>query len=333
MAFRSARDRWAAGRRLPGAASSDVRWGDTLRLITFERDGAARLGAVLGDRAVDLPALAQASGQQLPDTMLGLIDLGAAGLQQVRGLLHREIGHLPGGTAFPLSEVRLLAPIPRPRKNVICLGLNYSEHVLEGNRAQNLQRDVPTAPVYFSKPPTVIVGPDAPVVHDARVSDKMDWEAELAVVIGRAGKAIPKERALDYVFGYSCFNDVSARDLQRARGGQWHLGKSLDTYGPFGPWIVTADEIPDPQVLEIMCRVNGVEKQHSNTKYMIFDVVTCISDWSQGITLEPGDVIATGTPSGVGYARNPPEFMKPGDVVEIEIERIGVLRNPIVAAV
>ena len=303
-----------------------------MRLITFEHNGAARLGAIVGDRAVDLAALAQASGEQLPDDMLGLIDLGPAGLDRARALLGRAGSNLPSGTAHSLSEVKLLAPIPRLRKNVICLGLNYADHVEEGSRAMNLDRDLPKDPIYFSKPPTVIVGPDAPVVHDARVSDKMDWEAELAVVIGRAGKAIPKERALDYVFGYSCFNDVSARDLQRARGGQWHLGKSLDTYGPFGPWIVTADEIPDPQVLEIMCRVNGVEKQHSNTKYMIFDVVTCISDWSQGITLEPGDVIATGTPSGVGFARTPPEFMKPGDVVEIEIERVGVLRNPIVAA-
>jgi len=170
------------------------------------------------------------------------------------------------------------------------------------------------------------------VIFNERVSPKMDWEAELAVIIGRQGKAIAKDQALGYVWGYTCFNDVSARDLQRARGGQWHLGKSLDTYGPLGPWVVTADEIPDPQVLEIMCRVNGQEKQHSNTRHMIFDVATCISDWSQGITLEPGDIIATGTPSGVGFARTPAEFMKPGDTVEIEIERIGVLRNPIVAA-
>jgi 2-keto-4-pentenoate hydratase/2-oxohepta-3-ene-1,7-dioic acid hydratase in catechol pathway len=303
-----------------------------MRLITFERDGAARLGAVVDDRAVDLAALAAAQGEQLPSDMLGLIDLGPEGLARVRAVLDRAGGALPATVAFPLSSVRLLAPIPRPRKNVICLGLNYAEHVEEGSRAMNVQRDLPKEPVYFSKPPTVIVGPDAPVIHDARVSTKMDWEAELAVIIGRRGKRIPRERALEYVFGYTCFNDVSARDLQRARGGQWHLGKSLDTYGPLGPWIVTADEIPDPQVLEIMCRVNGVEKQHSNTRHMLFDVATCISDWSQGVTLEPGDIIATGTPSGVGFARTPPEFMQPGDVVEVEIERIGVLRNPIVAA-
>jgi 2-keto-4-pentenoate hydratase/2-oxohepta-3-ene-1,7-dioic acid hydratase in catechol pathway len=303
-----------------------------MRLITFEQGGGARLGAIVGDRAVDLAALAEASGERLPADMLGLIDLGPAGLQRARAVLDRAGGNLPANTSYPLAEVTLLAPIPVLRKNVICLGLNYADHVEEGTRAMNLNRDLPTEPVYFSKPPTVIVGPDAPVLHDERVSTKMDWEAELAVVIGRRGKGIPKGQALEYVFGYACFNDVSARDLQRARGGQWHLGKSLDSYGPFGPWIVTADEIPDPQALEIMCRVNGVEKQHANTRQMIFDVATCIADWSAGITLEPGDVIATGTPSGVGFARTPPEFMQPGDVVEVEIERIGVLRNPIQAA-
>jgi 2-keto-4-pentenoate hydratase/2-oxohepta-3-ene-1,7-dioic acid hydratase in catechol pathway len=159
----------------------------------------------------------------------------------------------------------------------------------------------------------------------------MDWEAELALVIGRGGKTIPKEWALDHVFGYTCFNDVTGRDLQRRRGGQWYMGKSLDTYGPMGPWIVTADELPDPGNLHIMCRVNGVTKQDSNTKFLIFDIPTCIADYSMAITLEPGDVISTGTPNGVGYARNPPEFLQPGDVVEVEVEGIGVLHNPIAA--
>ncbi len=303
-----------------------------MRLITFRRNGAPRLGAVVGDRAVDLAALAEAHGQHLPSDMLSFIDAGPDALARARALLERAGERFPDATAFPLREVQLLAPIPRTRKNIICLGLNYAEHVHEGSRAMNLQRDLPKEPVYFSKPPTVIVGPDAPVLYDETVSTRMDWEAELAVVIGRGGKKIPKERALEHVFGYTCFNDVSARDLQRARGGQWHLGKSLDTYGPMGPWIVTADEIPDPQNLAIMCRVNGVTKQNSNTRHMIFDVATCIADWSAGITLEPGDVFATGTPDGVGFARTPPEFMHPGDTVEVEIERIGVLRNPIVAA-
>ncbi|HWP27985.1 MAG TPA: fumarylacetoacetate hydrolase family protein [Chloroflexota bacterium] len=303
-----------------------------MRLVTFRRDGEARLGAVVDDRVVDLAALAQASGESLPSDMLAFIDAGPSALEQARALLARHADRWPNGTAFPLREVKLLAPIPRPRKNIICLGLNYAEHVAEGNRAMNIQRDLPKEPVYFTKPPTTVVGPDEPIIYDERVSTKMDWEAELAVVIGRRGKAIPKERALEYVFGYTCFNDVSARDLQRARGGQWYLGKSLDTYGPMGPWIVTADEIPDPHNLHIVCRVNGVVKQDSNTRYLIFDIPTCIADYSAGITLEPGDVISTGTPSGVGFARTPPEFMKPGDVVEVEIEKIGVLRNPIVAA-
>ncbi len=303
-----------------------------MRLITYRRNGEARLGAVVGDRAVDLAALAQASGESLPSDMLALIDAGPSALERARNLLQRHQDRWPDGTAFPLSEVKLLAPIPRLRKNILCLGLNYAEHVAEGSRAMNLQRDLPKEPVYFSKPPTVVVGPDEPVIFDEAVSSKMDWEAELGVVMARGGRKIPKERALEYVFGYTCFNDVSARDLQRARGGQWHMGKSLDTYGPMGPWIVTADEIPDPQVLNIACRVNGATKQDSNTRHMIFDVATCIADWSQAVSFEPGDVIATGTPDGVGFARNPPEFMKPGDTVEVEIEKIGVLRNPIVAA-
>ena len=303
-----------------------------MRLITYRRDREARLGAVVGDRAVDLAGLAQASGESLPSDMQAFIEAGPSALERARALLERAGDRWPDGVAFPLSEVKLLAPIPRPRKNVICLGLNYADHVAEGSRAMNLQRDLPKEPVYFSKPPTTVVGPDEPVYHDERVSTKMDWEAELAVVMGRRGKAIPKERALEYVFGYTCFNDVSARDLQRARGGQWYMGKSLDTYGPMGPWIVTADEIPDPHVLNIACRINGVTKQDSNTRHLIFDVPTCIADYSAGITLEPGDVISTGTPSGVGFARTPPEFMQPGDTVEVEIEKIGVLRNPIMAA-
>jgi 2-keto-4-pentenoate hydratase/2-oxohepta-3-ene-1,7-dioic acid hydratase in catechol pathway len=303
-----------------------------MRLITFRRDGEPRLGAVVGEQAVDLGALAQANGQHLPSDMLALIEAGPSALDAARALVERAGGTFPAGAAFPLSEVKLLSPIPRTRKNVICLGLNYAEHVHEGSRAMNLDRDLPKSPIYFSKPPTVLVGHEEPVVFDEAVSTRMDWEAELGVVMARGGRKIPKERALEYVFGYTCFNDVSARDLQRARGGQWHMGKSLDTYGPMGPWIVTADEIPDPQVLDIACRVNGATKQSSNTRHMIFDVATCISDWSSGITLEPGDVFATGTPDGVGFARTPPEFMKPGDTVEVEIERIGVLRNPIVAA-
>ena len=303
-----------------------------MRLITFRRNGEPRLGAAVGDQAVDLGALAQANGQSLPSDMLALIEAGPSALDAARTLLDRAGGSYPAGAAFPLGEVQLLSPIPRTRKNVICLGLNYAEHVAEGSRAMNLDRDLPKSPVYFSKPPTVLVGHEAPIIFDEAVSTRMDWEAELGVVMARGGRKIPKERALEYVFGYTCFNDVSARDLQRARGGQWHMGKSLDTYGPMGPWIVTADEIPDPQALDIACRVNGDTKQSSNTRHMIFDVATCIADWSSAVTLEPGDVFATGTPDGVGFARTPPEFMKPGDTVEVEIERIGVLRNPIVAA-
>jgi 2-keto-4-pentenoate hydratase/2-oxohepta-3-ene-1,7-dioic acid hydratase in catechol pathway len=302
-----------------------------MRLVTYQRPGEARLGASVGDRVVDLAGLAQAKGQSLPSDMLAFIDAGPEAWERAKKLLEAG-GQWPSGVSFPTGEVKLLAPIPRPRKNVICLGLNYAEHVAEGSRAMNVQRDLPKEPIYFTKPPTSVTGPDAPVYHDERVSTKMDWEAELAVVMGRGGKRIPRERALEYIFGYTCYNDVSARDLQRARGGQWHLGKSLDTYGPMGPWIVTADELTDPANLNIMCRVNGVTKQNSNTRFLIFDIPTCIADYSAGVTLEAGDVISTGTPDGVGFARNPPEFMQPGDTVEVEIEQIGILKNPIVQA-
>ena len=222
-----------------------------------------------------------------------------------------------------MSDVQLLAPIPRPAKNVFALGLNYAEHVAESRTAVPL----PTAPIYFTKAVTSVIGPDATCVADPEQTSQLDWEVELGVVIGKGGRKIPEERALDHVFGYTVMIDLSARDLQRGRGGQWFLGKSLDGSCPMGPSIVTADEIVDPQTLDIALRVNGIEKQRSNTQHMIFDVAQIIADLSHYITLEPGDVITTGTPSGVGSARKPPEFLQPGDVVEAEIGSIGLLRT------
>ena len=225
-----------------------------------------------------------------------------------------------------LRDVELLAPFPRPSKNILCLGLNYKEHVAEGRWSESL----PTLPVWFTKAVTAVCGPYDDIRVDPRLSEQYDWEVELAVVIGREGRRIPKERALEHVFGYTAFNDFTVRDVQNRHGGQWFKGKSLDHASPMGPWVVTADELGDPQQIEVMCRVNGVEKQHSNTRMMIFDIATAIADLSEVVTLEPGDVIATGTPSGVGYARKPQEFLKPGDVLETEVERIGGLRNRIV---
>lgn len=297
-----------------------------MRLVTFTTGERDLLGAVDGSDVLDLGALGRHEGSgSLPDSMLGLIQAGPAAWSRVGDLVDRARtrGH-PSDSARPLSQVRLLAPIPRPAKNVVCLGLNYKAHLEETAALP----DLPKVPVFFTKAVTSIVAPEDPILHDAEVSTRYDWEAELGVVIGLGGRRISEADALNHVFGYTCFNDVSAREVQRAHE-QWFLGKSLDGTCPFGPWIVTADEIADPQALEIECRVNGVVKQHSNTSDMLFGIAPIIASLSRGLTLEPGDLIATGTPSGVGYTRRPPEYLKPGDIVEVEIEGVGLLRNPV----
>jgi 2-keto-4-pentenoate hydratase/2-oxohepta-3-ene-1,7-dioic acid hydratase in catechol pathway len=231
------------------------------------------------------------------------------------------------GEPVGLAGTKLHAPL-HPRKNVFCVGRNYLAHAEEGARALGKDLELPKVPTFFTKAPTAIADPDATLDLSATVSQKYDWEAELAAVIGTRCKDVPEEKALDVVFGYTCLNDVSARDKQRATT-QWFAGKTLDDTCPLGPWIVTADEIGDPQKLDVSLRVNGVQKQYASTSVMIFSVARCIAELSQGTTLEPGDIIATGTPEGVGFARTPPEFLKNGDVMEVEIEKIGVLRNPV----
>ena len=246
-------------------------------------------------------------------------------------LIRRGAGWAPAGPGLPLHSVRLLAPIV-PRRNVFCVGWNYSEHFAEGKafRGPNAVQEIPQHPALFSKNPFAIIGPDAAIRHPAPISDELDYEVELAVVIGTEGRDISESRALEHVFGYTIANDVSVRDVQRTwHGGQWFKGKNFDTHLPLGPWIVTKDEIPDPQSLRITTRLNGVTKQDSNTRNMVFPVARIIAEISAGLTLYPGDVIITGTPEGVGMGRKPPEWMKPGDVIEVEIERIGTLRNVI----
>lgn len=293
-----------------------------MRLVTFSQGSGNRLGAVVGDNVLDL------ARADVPSDMLAFLEAGEAAWERARAKAQEaECGV---GGLIPLAQVTLRAPIPRPRKNVFALGLNYSEHVAEGARARGVEVKLPEYPVFFTKAVTAVIGPGEPIPFDGRLSDKWDWEAELAVVIGKGGRDIPKERALEHVFGYTCLNDVSVRDVQRKHGGQFFRGKSIDGTCPIGPWIVTRDEIPNVQNLKIGTRVNGVQKQDSNTSYMIFDVATTIESLSAGMTLEAGDIIATGTPDGVGFARTPPELLKPGDVVEVEVERIGVLRNPVV---
>ncbi len=302
-----------------------------MRLVTYriESDDAGILGVLHQDYVVDVAGLADGFGELLPDTMLGLIDAGPTALQLLQSLLKRaDADGFPFGVAVFVENTTFLAPIPRPRKNVFGIGLNYVEHVEESSRTLDTSKELPEKPVVFSKPPTAIIANNEPILHNKNMTKQLDWEVELAVIIGRKATKIDKGNALKHVFGYSVINDISARDNRRA--GQWIFSKGQDSFAPFGPMIVTADEITDPHNLNLSLKVNGVEKQNSNTKHMLFKIDHLIWDLSQGITLEPGDVIATGTPSGVGAGREPQEWMVPGDVVEATVEKIGTLRNPIV---
>lgn len=303
-----------------------------MKLVTYRASvvDAARLGALLGNEVVDVQRLGASCGVELPSCMLALIDLGPSALKGLSRLLEAaaQDGTAPG-CSLPIENVQLLAPIPRPRKNIFGIGLNYVEHVAESSRTLDTSKDLPKQPVIFSKPPTTVVGPGEPIRHDANITRQMDWEVELAVVIGRRASRVSIANALGYVFGYSVMIDVSARDCRRA--GQWIYSKGQDSYGPFGPCIVTADEIPDPQCLDLWLTVNGEIKQKSNTCHMLFKVDELVADISAGITLEPGDIIATGTPEGVGAGRNPQEWLVPGDVVVAAVEGIGQIRHPVVA--
>jgi len=304
-----------------------------MRLCTYSVDaGALRLGADCGRAVFDLARYSHLhDGLRLPADMQGLLDAGPDAWRHAADLCRRFASELEShdlaqdaeaGLAYPADRVRYHAPIPRPKKDVFCLGQNYAAHAAESGNPP------PTAPIYFTKPPTTVIGPDEAIPYPQGLTTRLDWEVELGVVIGRRGRDIPEARALDYVFGYTVFNDVSARDLQY-RTSQWFKGKSLDGSCPMGPLIVTADEIPDPQRLRLQLSVNGVKKQDSNTSDMIFLVARIIADLSAGMTLEPGDCISTGTPQGVGDGRKPPEYLKRGDVMEADVEGIGVLRNPV----
>ncbi|SPS02998.1 fumarylacetoacetate hydrolase family protein [Cupriavidus taiwanensis] len=303
-----------------------------MRLVTYRSEvtAAARLGAIVDGSIVDLARFGAAVGVDIPSTMLEFIDLGPEAVRSTSALLNEYRCKLPFGVAFPASNVKLLAPIPRPRKNIWGIGLNYVEHVAESSRSLDTSKDLPKEPVIFSKPPTTVIGPGDAIEHNKEITQQMDWEVELAVVIGTRGKGVKEADALNYVFGYSVMIDISARDCRRA--GQWIYSKGQDTYAPFGPVIVTADEIPDPHTLDLSLTVNGVTKQSSNTRHMLFKVPALIADISKGMALEPGDIIATGTPDGVGAGRTPQEWLWPGDTVVATVEGIGTLRHPVVAA-
>jgi 2-keto-4-pentenoate hydratase/2-oxohepta-3-ene-1,7-dioic acid hydratase in catechol pathway len=286
---------WWAGRRHVGQLSADGR--DVVPLA-------------LGERAHAVGALA-------------LVESMASGAPFPR----------PAGAALPLSAVRLDAPIPVPRRNIFCVGINYRAHATEfaasgfGNEPRNPQQEVPEHPVIFSKVPECVIAPEAPIRIPERLSTSIDYEAELAVIIGKAGTAIPASRAMEHVWGYTIFNDVTARDLQR-RHRQWLIGKSLDTFGPMGPWLACTNEV-DGAHTRVRCWVNEELRQDAPTEDLVFDIPTLIATISAGITLYPGDIIATGTPSGVGIGFDPPKFLRRGDRVRIEIDGIGTLSNPV----
>jgi 2-keto-4-pentenoate hydratase/2-oxohepta-3-ene-1,7-dioic acid hydratase in catechol pathway len=303
-----------------------------MHIVAFAPKSAAsmnpRLGALLPDRVhiLDFAAAVDLGGTQAPPN--AWYDLDGEWLPAALGVAKSFGAETPAretaraGAILPLADVQLLAPVPRPGK-IICIGLNYRDHAAESKMA------VPESPVTFSKYVTCVTSPSAPVFLP-RTSEKVDYEAELAVVIGRRAKHVPVERAFEHVLGYTNFNDVSARDFQFA-DGQWQRGKSCDTFAPIGPAIVTSDEIPNPHRLRIQLRLNGETMQDSTTEQLIFGIDRLVSFLSETVTLEPGDIIATGTPPGVGFARKPPVFLKPGDLMEVEVEGLGVLSNPVLA--
>jgi 2-keto-4-pentenoate hydratase/2-oxohepta-3-ene-1,7-dioic acid hydratase in catechol pathway len=296
-----------------------------MRLASYLVDGQPRAGVIASDQTLVAVSDVVAGG---PSEMLAVLAAGPSLWDRLRA----AAASARGGQA--LASVRLVAPIPRPRRNLFCVGWNYSEHFAEGQgfRGPNdSPQDLPEYPALFSKQPNTVVGPEAPVWHPAPASDELDWEVELAAIIGAPGRDIPEEHANEHVFGYTVGNDVSVRDVQRRHGGQWFKGKSFDSHAPLGPWIVTADELGDPHNLHISLRVNGVTKQDSSTRFMVFRIPRIVKEVSTGVMLESGDVILTGTPEGVGFARKPPEFLKVGDVMEAEVEKIGVLRNTVAA--
>jgi 2-keto-4-pentenoate hydratase/2-oxohepta-3-ene-1,7-dioic acid hydratase in catechol pathway len=298
-----------------------------MKFVTFARGAAQSVGIWLeGQGVLDLKLAAELSGVSLDvSSMIALVAGGDAALKAAQTLANKP----PKDALYPAAEVRLMAPIPRPAKNVFCVGRNYMEHIKEGDRMFDRKSELPAVPNFFTKAPTAVVGPDAEVRYPSKLTQAFDYEVELGVIIGKSGRDIARADAFDHVFGYTIINDVTARDLQRSHV-QWFKGKSLDTTCPMGPWIVDKAEIGDPSDLELVFTLNGQERQRATVDMMIFDIPAIIESLSAGMTLEPGDVIATGTPSGVGFAMEPKGVMTGGDVMTCSISRIGTLTNRVV---
>ena len=286
-----------------------------------------RIGFIHNNQVIDMEDFGEISNFPLPKTMLELIDLGFELVEELNDMIAETDQTFFEEIAYEMDEVTFLAPIPKPRKNIIGIGLNYTEHVAESARGLDTSGKLPQKPIIFSKPPTTVTATNTEIIKNTKLTSQLDWEVELAVVIGKKGKYVSKEKAMDYVFGYTVINDVSARDCRRE--GQWIVSKGQDTFAPMGPILVTKDEIKNPHNLNLSLKVNGIEKQHANSKFMLFNINELIEDLSIVFTLEPGDIIATGTPAGVGAGRNPQEWLHDGDVVEATVEGIGTIVNTV----
>lgn len=299
-----------------------------MKLLTYKTaDTEPRLGFIHNNQVIDMEDFGEISNFPLPNDMLDLIDLGFEIIQEITEMVNETPENFFEEISYKMDEVTILAPIEKPRKNIIGIGLNYTEHVAESARNLDTTGKLPQKPIIFSKPPTTVTATNTEIIKNTKLTSQLDWEVELAVVIGKKGKYVSNADAMDYVFGYTVINDISARDCRRE--GQWIVSKGQDTFAPMGPILVTKDEIENPHNLNLSLKVNGVEKQNSNTKFLLFNINDLIEDLSIVFTLEPGDIIATGTPSGVGAGRNPQEWMYDGDVVEATVEGIGTIVNTI----
>ena len=299
-----------------------------MKLLTYKtQDTEPRLGFIHNNQVIDMEDFGEMSNFPLPNDMLELIDMGFEIIAEISELISETPENFFEEIAYEMNEVTVLAPIEKPRKNIIGIGLNYTEHVSESARGLDTTGKLPTKPIIFSKPPTTVTATNTEIIKNTKLTSQLDWECELAVVIAKKGKYVAKEDAMDYVFGYTVINDISARDCRRE--GQWIVSKGQDTFAPMGPYLVTKDEIENPHNLNLSLKVNGVEKQNSNTKFMLFNINDLIEDLSIVFTLEPGDIIATGTPAGVGAGRDPQEWMHNGDVVEATVEGIGTIVNTV----
>ena len=300
-----------------------------MKLLTYKIKDSdeQRLGFIHNNQVIDMEDFGEISNFPLPSSMLELIDMGFELIEELNDMIAETEPAYFEEIGYKMDEVTFLAPIPKPLKNIIGIGLNYTEHVAESARTLDTTGKLPQKPIIFSKPPTTVTATNTEVIKNTKLTSQLDWEVELAVVIGKKGKYVSKTDAMDYVFGYTVINDISARDCRRE--GQWIVSKGQDTFAPMGPILVTKDEIENPHNLNLSLTVNGVEKQNSNTKFLLFNINDLIEDLSTVFTLEPGDIIATGTPAGVGAGRNPQEWLHDGDVIEATVEGIGTIVNTI----